>query len=261
MQNIGVAGHSMGGAVCAIAQAMNPLYRACLALAPVDPVLMGSFNSQVTVPFGVIVGQGDSVTTLQAHAQPFFDSLGTADGLKFLYLMNQDCSHTNIAGIDNIPSAEVFPRIVDLGIGFFRHFLVDDPLSMDRCIGPVAQAEPRLVSITQRILEPQIWVSDQLRIGHRTRISVACEPGIGGVMVALGQTAGLPTPLGTLWLDPMSASLLSIGLALAEPRIDTMFDVPADPDLIGFSLSFQAFGDMVASPVVFGSAITLVVES
>jgi hypothetical protein len=258
---IGLAGHSMGGAACAMAQAGSAVYRACLALSPVDVGLAGPYAGQVTVPFGIVVGQGDFVTSLQAHALPYFNSLGTADGLKFIYLMNQDCSHSNIAGLDQVPSAEVFPRVIDLGIGFFRHFLGEDPLAMDRCIGDVAQAEPRMVSITQRVAEPQIWISDPLRIGDRTRISVACEPGFGGVLVALDRGPGLSTPFGTLLLDPASTSLLSVGIASAGSRVDTMLQVPADPDLIGFSVSFQALGDLVTSPVAFGSAITLEVGS
>ena len=260
-QRFGLAGHSMGGAACAMAQAGSAVYRACFALSPVDPGLAGPYAGHVTVPFGIVVGQGDFVTSMQAHAVPYFNSLGTADGLKFLYLMNQDCSHSNIAGLDQVPSAEVFPRVLDLGIGFFRHFLGGDPLAMDRCIGDVAQAEPRMVSITQRVAEPQIWISDQLRVGDRTRISVACEPGFGGVLVALGRSAGLPTPFGTLLLDPASVSLLSVGMASAGSRVDTMFEVPADPELIGFSLAFQALGDMLLSPVAFGSAISVEVGS
>jgi dienelactone hydrolase len=261
MQSLGVAGHSMGGLACTVAQALCQRFSACLALAPVDPTPLGPFASQVTVPFGIIVGQGDFITAPQWHAQPLFDNLGTANGLKFLYLMNQDCAHNNIAGLDSFPTADVFPRTIDIGIGFFRHFLTADPLAMDRCVGAVAQAETRLVSIEQQVLAPQVWVSDMLRVGHRTRISVAGQPGMAGVLVALSQCAGVSTPFGTLLLDPTSVAVLNLGPVSAEGRLDTMFEVPDDPGLIGFSLSFQAVGDMAFMPVSFGSAITLVVES
>jgi Chlorophyllase enzyme len=261
VSTMGVAGHSMGGLACTVAQASCQLYDACLALAPVDPTPLGPLAGLVTVPFGIIVGQGDFITAPQVHAQPLFNSLGTADGLKFLYLMNQDCAHNNIAGLDNFPSAEVFPRTIDIGIGFFRHFLIADPLAMDRCVGAVAQAETRLVSIEQEVLAPQIWVSDMLQVGHRTRISVAGQPGMAGVLVALGQQPGLLTPLGMLLLDPSSVALLNAGPVSAEGRLDTLFDVPENPGLIGFSLSFQALGDAISGVAMFGSAITLIVES
>ena len=259
IHRLGIAGHSMGGGLCAVAQRANPVYAAGLALAPVDPSLAVQVAG-VTIPFGIVVGEGDAITPPQWHSRPFFEALGTADGLKFLYLLNQDCSHTNIAGLDQVPTAAVFPRVADISASFFQHFLAASPTAFERCNGPDALAEPRLIALDQEISLPQVWASSRLRIGGRVRFSVAVEWGNGGLLIALGQGAALPTPFGSLLLDPSSMSLYALGFAETERRIDAIMDVPNDPQLIGFELALQGFGPSASSPFILGAAVTLRIE-
>lgn len=259
IQRLGIAGHSMGGGLCAVAQRASPVYTAALALAPVDPSIALSVAG-VTIPFGIVVGEGDVITPPQLHSRPFFEALGTADGLKFLYLLNQDCSHTNIAGLDQLPTAAVFPRVAEIGASFFYHFLAASPTAFEHCNGPDALAEPRLVGLDQEISLPQVWASSPLRVGTRVRFSVAVEWGNGGMLIALGQSSALPTPFGALLLDPSSMSLYALGFAESERRIDAIMDVPNDPLLVGFELALQGFGPSAGSPFVLGAAVTLRVE-
>jgi hypothetical protein len=259
---IGLAGHSMGGGIVGVVLATPGLgYRCGLGLAPVDPaVVFGPIVAQVTVPFGIVAGEGDVTTPPPATAVPYFLTLGTASGLKFLYLMNSDCAHLNIAGLATTPSPAVFPRVMDISVGFFRHFLTEDTAALEHCVGPAALAEPRLVALEQQIAQPQIWVGEPARIGRRVRISVAAEEGLGGVLAAFSFGPGTLTPLGTLLLDSATAFTLATGDADRERRIDASFQVPNNPALVGFTIALQAVGAAASSPLLLGSAIPLTVQ-
>lgn len=253
MQRVGIAGHSMGGATTGLVLACNPGYRCGLALAPVFPGVTAA--GMVTVPFGIVVGTGDMITPPGIFAEPFFEAVASQHGLKFLYTMNVECDHMNVAGLSMSPTPDVFARVVDVGAAFFRHFLLEDSNAIERCVGPTALAESRLVSVQQRIAEPRVWASRPLRIGRRTRLSLAAEEGIGAILVAGSTAPAMPTVVGTLLLDPASAFAWRVAELPRERRIDAMLEVPDDPLLAGFTIAFQAIGATPVEPLLLGTAV------
>lgn len=262
LQRVGLSGHSMGGGVVGVVMASAASgYRCALTLSPVDPaVVFGPIAAAASAPFGIIVGEGDATTPPLTTALPYFHTLGTSDGLKFFYLMDSDCGHLNIAGLDVLPSPAVFPRVVGLAVAFFRHFLLADTVALERCVGPSAQTAPHFVALEQQVARPQVWVAEPLRLGRRVRISVAAEPGLGGVLAALSLGPPTLTAVGTLLLDSGTAFTLATGDADRERRIDASFQVPNNPALIGFPLALQAVGRSATEPLVLGTAIALTIQ-
>ena len=257
VSRLALAGHSMGGGMTGAVLANNPGYRCGLALAPAFP---GAVAAQVTAPFGIVVGTGDWVTPWGWYSLPYYHAIASQDGLKFLYLLNQDCDHMNIAGLSRYPSSSVFQRVADVGVGFLNHFLDLGTGGLERAVGPEAQAESRFLMLSQEIAKPQIWAAHPLQIGRGTRLSVAAEQGPGGIIAASAVGPGCSTPLGTLMLDATTAFILATGRARADRRIDVHVSVPNLVPLIGLSVAFQAFGVTSSQQLQLGSTMVLTVK-
>jgi pimeloyl-ACP methyl ester carboxylesterase len=256
---VGLAGHSMGGGNVANVLADNPGYRCGLALAPVDA--RGANAASVTVPFSIVVGAGDATTPWQTFAQPLYQGLTAYTGLKHLYLLNDDCNHTNVAGlfVSGGAGAQVFARTRGTALAFFARFLRDEAAGLEDVLGVGARAEPRLVSLFVEIETPEVWPAAPVRTGTANRISVAAEPGPCGVLAALS-FGSTPTPFGELKLGIGSVFVACAGNASAERRFDWTFTLPSDPALIGARLPVQAYGAGRAAAFALGSATELVVE-
>lgn len=257
MQRVGLAGHSMGGGTAGLVLASNPGYRCGFVLAPVFPGIVPS--GMVAVPFGAVAGTGDAITPVGTHAEPFYAAVASEQGFKFLYTMDLDCDHMNVAGLATGASPAVFERVADVGTNFFRLFLLDDANAVERCIGPAALAEPRLVELAQQIVEPRVWAPRPLRIGRRARVSLAAEEGLGGILVASSTAAPIATSIGTLLLDPASGFMWTIAPLERPRRIDAVVEVPNDPLLIGLTVAFQAIGPTPSDPLLLGTAVQYVV--
>lgn len=252
---IAIAGHSMGGGTMGLILANNPGYRCGFALAPVSPAVTAA--AQVTVPFGLAVGTGDAITPPFVFSQPYYDAVAPTSGLKFWHLMDQTCTHMNLVGFP--PQGRVFARTNAIVVGFFRHFLDVDPTGIDRCIGPAANTEVTLVSLAVSVAQPRIWTSAPLSIGNLVRVSIAAEQGLGGILAGPAVTAGMPTSLGMLMLDPASAFTWVSGVAERQRRIDAWLNVPNDVGLIGVSVAFQSIGASTSSTLQLGSAAEFVI--
>lgn len=260
LQRVAIAGHSMGGGNCGNVLAANPGYRCGVAIAPVPPV--GGNAAAVAVPFGIVAGAGDTITPPATNAQPFYSGLTGYGGMKFLYLLNGDATHTNLAGlfVSGATSAAVFGRAAAVGLGFLRHALDLSVSGLDEVIGPPALAEPRLVSLSQEFADVQTWTDGPLRIGASMRASGGMEPGIGGIAAAFAApTAPLPTPFGDLRLDPTSAFVLAADVVGAGRRLDAAIALPPAPPLLGLPLGLQTLGPTRTQPLWFGNAIGLAV--
>lgn len=261
VQRVGLAGHSMGGGNVGNVLAANPGYRCGFALAPVTP--RGNNAALVAVPFGIVVGTGDTIAPAATYAQPFYAALTGVAGHKFLYLMNGDCSHTNVAGLflSGATAVAVFDRAAGVGLGFLRHWLTDSGTALEAAIGPGALAEPRLVSLSQAIEAPQVWAVDVLRVGTTTRLSIAAEPGLGGALAAFALAAPSPTPIGDLRLDAGSVFVAVVGVAGVERRIDGAVGIPNDPGFVGLQIALQAVGSTTSASLWLGGAAAYVVGS
>ncbi|HEX5054351.1 MAG TPA: hypothetical protein VFZ65_21410 [Planctomycetota bacterium] len=255
---IALAGHSMGGGSIGSVLASNPGYACGLALAPVAPP--ATTAAQVRVPFGIVVGTGDVITPFFQFAQPYFEALGSSNGLKFLYLMNDDCEHMNVAGLGTSQVTPVFERSSELGLGFLSHFMRLGITGLDNVVGPPALAEPRLIRLSQEVSVPQVWAAGPLQIGVTTRLSVIAEPGLAGILAAFSLGPGIPTSIGVLNLDPLSAFTLAAMPVDSHNRLDAFVQIPNVPALVGLPIALQAVGATALSPLWLGSTLQLSVE-
>jgi hypothetical protein len=118
---------------------------------------------------------------------------------------------------------------------------VDGDGDLDAVIGNVGQN--RVYSNLRR----QIAWRGFPRIGKPLVIDVYGAPGGAWLLAASLATASIPLPpLGTLRLDPASSILFAAGSLDPQGRGSIGSLVPADPNLIGRSLHWQA---LVASPL------------
>ena len=258
---VGLAGHSMGGGNVANVLAANPGYRCGVAIAPVQP--RGNNGALVTVPLGIIAGDGDTITPPTTTAVPYYGSLSAFSQLKLLYRLNGDASHTNLVGlfVFGTTATEVFARSASVALGFLQHTLDGDPTGLELALGDDALAEPRLVACERRFERAQAWAAADLVLGATVSVRAGLEPGIGGLVAAPGPLVPpLPTPFGELLLDPSTALVLQVGVVGAERRVDATIAVPADPSLVGAVVSLQAFGAEPAQPLSLGGAMSLVVK-
>lgn len=254
-RRIAIAGHSMGGGSLGLILGSNPGYRCGFALAPVSP---GASALSVHVPFGIVVGAGDTVTSWQGQSLPYYQAVAPTSGLKFCIALRPTCDHVSLAGLSGAADAH-FRRTVAIGVGFFRHFLDVDARGLEHCIGPAALAAAEVHAVEFAVAQPRVWARDRLGPGRTVRVSLACEEGIGGVLAAASAGYGTPTPVGLLLLDPASVYTWHSGVAGRERRIDGLLSVPNNPVLVGARIALQGIGPATAAPTQLGSAIELVV--
>ena len=258
LARVALVGHSMGGGNVANVLADNPGYRCGFAFAPVPP--RGGNGGLVTVPVGVVAGNGDGITPPNTNALPFYQSLTSFTELKLYYLLDGDATHTNLAGlfVGGATGTAVCERASDVGLGFVRHALDVDPTGLEAALGPAALAEPRLVVCERSFARARTWAEASLAIGATVRVSVGVEPGPVGLGAALAPlVAPVPTPFGDLRLDPAFAFVLQSGIVGPERRFDVGIDLPSDPTLLGAVVGLQAFGVSQALPIGLGGAIEL----
>lgn len=256
---IALAGHSMGGGNVGNVLSANPGYRCGFAIAPVEPRVGNA--ALVTAPLAIVAGQGDTIAPAATYAVPYYQSLGAVDGIRSLYLLNGDATHTNLAGlfVSGGAGAQVFARVVDVGEAFFAHWLSLSPTALERCLGPAARAEPRLASLDVAVTSPQLWLAASATVGTSVRASVAAEPGLAGVAAAFSLGGPTPTPFGDFRLDGGSAFVALVGLAGVERRYDGSVAVPNDPAFVGLVLALQAFGTTAGGALRFGNAVVVTV--
>jgi hypothetical protein len=254
---IGLAGHSMGGAVAALVLADNPGYDCGFAFAPVAPA--AAVTSLVRVPFGIVVGEGDVVTPVQSFALPFFQSLAPQEGLKFCHVMDQTCDHMNVAGL-GIATDPVFTHACDVATGFFRAFLGGDSTGLEHCIGPASSAATNFAYREVEVVEPTLWNSAPPRLGRTVRVSLASAGGFGGILAASSTTPGLPTNLGTFWLDPATTYTWTAGQTNRDGRLDVFLSTPNNPALVGVGVAMQAIGPNAQQTLQLGSVAQFIVR-
>ncbi|MBK8097346.1 MAG: hypothetical protein IPK26_09570 [Planctomycetes bacterium] len=255
-----LAGHSMGGGNVANVLANNPGYRCGLAFAPVLP--RGSNAGAVTTPLAIVVGAGDTITPAATQAQPFYQAATATTGLRMLYLLDNDCTHTNVAGLflGGGVGTQVFERATGVGLGFLRHFLAVDITGLEGALGDDARQEPRRVGTSLLVEQPQVWTWPAMQVGATARLSVASEPGLGGIVAAPTLAPPTPTPFGELLVDRAAAFVAVIGIADSARRIDGGVTVPNDPVFAGMTLALQAFGAALGRPLALGSAVVATVS-
>ncbi|MFN3243253.1 MAG: hypothetical protein ACE37K_17260 [Planctomycetota bacterium] len=260
MEQVGLLGHSMGGAVIAYvldydvaSPVSNPGYTCGLALAPVNPAIAVS-GTQIRVPLGIVSGQADPLTPPSTHAEPYYQSVTPLSGLKFHYQMGPTCDHMNIVGL--LPhNPTVFERTQAIIRGFYGQFLSGSLTGLESVLGVDGESDPNLAQLDVQTSIPQAWSDGTLRIGQVTRVSVALEGGWGGLLAANSTTMQPTTTLvGTLLIDPNTAFTLAEG-PVATQRLDVDILVPNLMALVGSTFAVQGGGATINDPFLLGSAL------
>jgi dienelactone hydrolase len=235
-----VAGHSMGGGSTVSVLAAEPRYRAGVCFAPVDAVAAGPL---VRAPVLIVHGLGDTIVPLATGPQPLFDRLTQADPLRVLYLLDNAANHTNVCGflLSTQSDRDVFARCVRVTLGFLGHVLDGNPIGLDEVVGDAARTEPRLVRIDAGVRTPQSFADAPARIGTTVRKTVFARPGPALLAIAAAPAA-VPTPFGTLALDPASLVVLASGVAGTDQRFVTTIPIPNNLWFPGLRLACQGLG-------------------
>ncbi|MDA0373236.1 MAG: hypothetical protein O2865_05595 [Planctomycetota bacterium] len=255
---IGIAGHSMGGGNAANILSTNPGFRCGFGFAPRDA--NSNAARSVNVPFGMVVGERDSITPWQENALAIYDELVAYTGAKSLHLLADPANHSNVTGL-SLPvgtSDPSFQAAFGVARGFFERFLADDPTGLETVLGPSTASDPRIVSIRAEIEAPQTWTDGPLQLGQSRRLSIAAEPGPCGIVTgAFPLSTPVPTPFGNLLVDPSSLYMAFSGFASAGRRFDVPLAIPSLPGLAGYTLHAQAFGRARDHALVFGARLDL----
>lgn len=255
MSRAGVCGHSMGGGSTVNVLLHNPGYAAGFCFAPVS-----ASSAAVRVPLGVVHGTGDTTLAWATTGQAVYQQATNYTGMKFFYLLDNSCNHTNVAGLslNSQTSLAVWDRCAAIAIGFFDRFLNDEPNGLEEIVGPTGRAEPRLVQVSVEVETPDIWQVGAAAIGQSTRITMVAEPGRALIFVA-ARTDSVPTPFGTLLLDPATLSVVHSGTIAADQLLSTTLPVPNIPALIGARVYLQAAGATANAALRLGTRVELTI--
>jgi dienelactone hydrolase len=127
LQNVGLAGHSMGAGTTAHTLAANPGYKAGFCFAPWPGGKPFTDTApQIRVPLGIVHGEGDTALPWKETAKTLFDSLPSESADSFLYLLNSKCTHQNVARSiywANDKDKMVFQTTTELCLSYFDKHL------------------------------------------------------------------------------------------------------------------------------------------
>lgn len=239
MTRAGVAGHSMGGSTTIGCLAANPGYRAGFCFSPgITPAA-----SQVQVPLGICHGTGDQFLDWQTFGQSLYQNLTAVQDLKFFYVLNQDCTHGNVAGYSQATQLDrdVFDASSRVAIGFFDRYLRGEAKALEDAIGPSARAEPRLFQLDLEVRTPELWLFGTPSIGQQVSFRIAAQPGPTWLLWAAAES-NWPSPFGTVLLDPATLSVFTSGTIGADHLWTLPLVLPNDPGLVGLQFPFQGLG-------------------
>lgn len=258
MHRVALMGHSMGGSSVGNILAANPGYACGFTLAPVWA--FGSNSSAILVPFGIVVGAGDLVTSYASYALPYYTAVTNHGSVKLLYQLDTNCDHFNVAGLEPAPwstvTTAVFDRSVKVTRGFLQHCLGISPTGFETAIGPEALSEPMLVSLQQETVVPQVWMQKVFQIGQTSRVSIATQGSLVVLMGAGNVMPGVQTQFGLLTIDLASLFVIGLGLTGTEQRADITINMPADPLLVGLPIALQALAETAVTPTLSNTWLT-----
>lgn len=255
MSRVALVGHSMGGMSVGNVLANNPGYVAGFAIAPVLP--FGNSPGLIDVPFGMIAGAGDPITSWDGNALPYYSAITHPEGLKFLCVLTTACDHMNVAGLVSQPSTadtSVFTRGVRSGAGFLGHVMRLESTGLDRAIGTEALSDPLVALLQTDIMTPQLWLDHEFRIGAQSLVCSA-TPGTWSILLAASSTIQpIATSFGDLLVDPASMFPLAFLIAPAGAAAEAAVAVPNDPLLVGLPVALQTIGEVPGQQIRLGNA-------
>ena len=239
MAQAALSGHSMGGGNTIRVLADNPGYAVGICFAPEG----GSSHlaPRVSVPLLIIHGEGDRVLPWRTTAQAYYDNATSYSDLKAFVLLDQDCNHNNLAHISSNATAAhraVFQRSMNASVGWLAEHLRGHVSGLELALGPPVVGDPRVTSVQAGVRTPRLWAQGAAVIGGSFGLRLAAERGFA-VLLAAEAPGYVPTPLGPMLLDPVTAQwLLTVATCSGATVVDVQ--VPNDPNLVGIEAWFQA---------------------
>ena len=243
-QRMVIGGHSVGGANAVHILANNPGYRAGIAWAPfagANGKYTHPSGPKVAVPFAVIGGLGDIITPWNTDARSVYDNLNTKT-LKFLYTFNGNGDHSTVISwlSGKQPQAlEVFSRSMLVARGLFDHVLYEDPGSLDDAIGLTGRADKHFQLIETSVESPRYIKRGVDKLGKTALLQLVAPEGYAIHMLSLARVK-IPTPAGTLFLDPASIFTLQVTLQTSAGIAVYPHPVPKDIRMKGHKFPMQA---------------------
>jgi hypothetical protein len=118
-------------------------------------------------------------------------------------------------------------------------FLDGRAQGLEEVIGPRGRADLHLTELRLEVEAPEHWQWGSGRLATTQGMRITAEPGWTGLFVA-ARSASLPTPFGTLLLDPATLVYLPVPAVGASRLLDVGLPIPNDPAYVGAVLPFQA---------------------
>lgn len=239
-----IGGHSVGGANAVHILANNPGYKAGVAWAPfAGPQGKYTHTSgpKVDVPFAVIGGDGDVITPWKTDAKSVYDNLNTKT-LKFLYAFNAEGDHATLVSwlTGKQPQAlEVFSRSMLAARGLFEYVLYEDTGSLDHAIGLTGRTDKHVQHVATSVESPCYIKRGVDSLGHTALLQLVAPDGYAIHMLSLARVA-IPTPAGTLFVDPASIFILQVTLQTPAGISIYPHPVPKDIRMKGHKFPMQA---------------------
>ncbi|MEM7205389.1 MAG: hypothetical protein AAF628_34355 [Planctomycetota bacterium] len=247
MSRAAICGHSMGGGNTVRTLAADVGYRTGFCFAPWDGGAgwIPAAAPLVQTPLAIVHGEGDRVLQWQRFAQAYFDSATAFQRIKIFYRLDETCDHGNVVSPGTTSAGmAVFARTSSLCVNWCKRYLEDDADALEAVLGAEPRTEPLLVELQVAVEEPDLWKLGNGQIGATTTLRTAGSPGTAALFLAAG-TASIPTPYGTLLLDPGTLVTFAVGAAGATNTYSVPIPVPALPALVGLTLHFQGFAGTV----------------
>lgn len=240
MQNVGLAGHSMGGKNAFRMFADNPGYSAVMSIAPAyaGPTIL----PLIDVPFGVIHGEGDPVVHWLYNGQANYVGPQNFDDFKFFYHFDTTADHHNVIGMERqLPLQPIWGRSASVIVAFFDRTLRNRYNALERVVGQAARNEPRLVQLDIDVQSPDLWFDKVGVLGGTSRFEMLATPGPAALFSGIA-TAPVSTPYGLLELVPATIALVTHGLTKHSRMFSWRWRIPNDPALVGSRIPLQGLG-------------------
>ena len=261
MNRAALAGHSMGGGSTIRVLASSAGYRAGVCFAPwTVNGYQARYAPSVQVPLAIVHGLGDQVLPWELHSQAFYQAATSFTGSKLLYLLDESCNHSNVAGLTVTTPASrlIWARTSSMAVGFLDHYVAGAQDGLEDVYGPAARQHPNLVRFDIDVESPAMWLAGGAAPGSTAKLGVLSLQGPAAMLAAAGRAA-IPTPFGTLLLDPASL-VIAVSAAVGPSLVlEASLPIPPGPALVGAVVPLQSAG-IGASGLGLTSSPALVIE-
>ena len=172
----GISGHSMGGGASMLAAAQDPRIAALATLAPANtnPSAIAA-AAGVTIPVRLIVGTNDSITPTASHGRPMYDNgLGPRQLIDIQGGWHCGFQDSSVFGCDSGPMSRADQLALSRALltEFFELHLRADEAAWAGVWGPGLAADPRLIALSESLLQVEAGPALRARDGFPTQVAL-----------------------------------------------------------------------------------------